>query len=186
MAFLILNWNRLEGVIHKSWGIIIIIIINFLVPINSPGVDSASNRNECQLILCKITLSDSDLRFRTFCHQVSVLFRANSYTDWLLLWIMHLINTFYKGTLDSSVGIATMLRAGQPGFRIPAGQDFSLRHSVEIGSGSHPASYQMYTGGTFSGVKRPGREAEHHLVPRTRMEELYLHSHIRLLGVVLN
>jgi hypothetical protein len=37
-------------------------------------------------------------------------------------------------------------------------------------------------------VKRLGREADHqlHLVPRSRMLELYLDSPIRLHGVVLN
>lgn len=41
---------------------------------------------------------------------------------------MHLINTitFDKGTWDSLVGIATMLRAGRPGFRNPAGSRSAL------------------------------------------------------------
>jgi hypothetical protein len=31
---------------------------------------------------------------------------------------------------------------------------------LQIGSGAHPASYPMATGGSFPGVKRPGREAD--------------------------
>jgi hypothetical protein len=43
------------------------------------------------------------------------------------------------------------LRAG---VRILAGsRDFSLLHGVEIGSGPHPASYPMGTGGSFPEVK---------------------------------
>jgi hypothetical protein len=45
-----------------------------------------------------------------------------------------------------------------------------------------------YKGGLSQVVKRPEREADHlpHLVPRSRMVELYLHSSIHLYAVVLN
>jgi hypothetical protein len=56
---------------------------------------------------------------------------------------------------------------------ICAVQDFSLPHSVQTGSGAHPISYPM-------------GEADLHLVPRSRMVELYLHSPICLHGIVLN
>jgi hypothetical protein len=39
---------------------------------------------------------------------------------------------------------------------------------VKTGPGGHPASYTMGTG-SFSGVKRPGRGADHLLAPRSRM-----------------
>jgi hypothetical protein len=38
---------------------------------------------------------------------------------------------------------------------------FSLLHVVQMGSGTHPASYQTGTAGDCPGVKRPGREADH-------------------------
>jgi hypothetical protein len=45
--------------------------------------------------------------------------------------------------------------------RFSAGaRDVSLLSSVQTGSGAHPASYPMDTGGSFPGVKRPMREAE--------------------------
>jgi hypothetical protein len=48
------------------------------------------------------------------------------------------------------------------GVRIPAGEtDFSLFHNVQIGSGAHPESYLMDTEGSFPGLKRLGREADH-------------------------
>jgi hypothetical protein len=45
--------------------------------------------------------------------------------------------------------------------RFPAVQDLSLLHVVQTGSGTHPASNPMGTGGSFPGVKRPGREVDH-------------------------
>jgi hypothetical protein len=41
-------------------------------------------------------------------------------------------------------------------------EDFSSSPCVQTGSGAHPASYQMGTGGSFPGSKaRPGRDADH-------------------------
>jgi hypothetical protein len=50
------------------------------------------------------------------------------------------------------------LRAGRSGDRIPVGARFSA--SVQNGPGAHPASCTMGTG-SFQGVKRPGRGADH-------------------------
>jgi hypothetical protein len=41
------------------------------------------------------------------------------------------------------------------------GQEFSLIHVIQTGSGAHPASYPMGTGALPPGVKRPKREADH-------------------------
>jgi hypothetical protein len=48
-------------------------------------------------------------------------------------------------------GIATGWTAG----------GFSQLHSVQTGSGGHPISYLMGTGGSFPGINRPGRETDH-------------------------
>jgi hypothetical protein len=40
-------------------------------------------------------------------------------------------------------------------------QKFLLLHIVQTGSGVHPTSYKMGTGGSFPGVKLQGREADH-------------------------
>jgi hypothetical protein len=57
------------------------------------------------------------------------------------------------------------------GVRSPAGaRDFSSILCVQSGSGAHPASCTMGTGGSFPGGKeRPGRDAYHspHLVLRS-------------------
>jgi hypothetical protein len=49
------------------------------------------------------------------------------------------------------------------GVRSPAGaKDFSYSLFVQIGSGAHPASCTMGSGGNFPGAKaRPGRDADH-------------------------
>jgi hypothetical protein len=49
------------------------------------------------------------------------------------------------------------------GVRFPAGaKDFSSNLCVQTGSGAHPASCPMGTGGPFHGGKaRPGRDADH-------------------------
>jgi hypothetical protein len=44
------------------------------------------------------------------------------------------------------------LRTGWPGFNSRQGQDFSLLHNVQTGSGAHPASYPMGAGGSFRGI----------------------------------
>jgi hypothetical protein len=60
---------------------------------------------------------------------------------------------------DSSVGIALGYGLDDRGSRVrfsaEAG-DFSLHHSVQIGSGAHPASYPMGTRGSFPGGKAAG------------------------------
>jgi hypothetical protein len=46
--------------------------------------------------------------------------------------------------------------------RFPAGAgNFSLHHRVQNGSGAHPASYSVPTGGFSLVIKGPGREADH-------------------------
>jgi hypothetical protein len=57
---------------------------------------------------------------------------------------------------DSSVGIATDYRLDDRG-SIPGGAgNFFLRHRVQSGSGAHPTSYPMGTGGFFPGGKVAG------------------------------
>jgi hypothetical protein len=66
------------------------------------------------------------------------------------------------------------------GVRFPAGAgNFSHRYRVQTDSGAHPVSYPMGTRGSFPGVKRLEREADHS--PQSSAEvkecvELYPHS----------
>jgi len=77
---------------------------------------------------------------------------------------------------DSSVGIAYSLRARRSGDRITLGARFSA--PVQTGPGTNPAFYTMSTG-SFPGVKRPGRGADHASASSTEVKErveLYLYS----------
>jgi hypothetical protein len=64
------------------------------------------------------------------------------------------------GLDDRAIGVRSPARA----------KDFSSILCVQTGSGAHPASCTMGTGGPFSGGKaQPGPDADHspHLVPRS-------------------
>jgi hypothetical protein len=58
---------------------------------------------------------------------------------------------FYSKTIIDFRGGARIAQSGwMTGVRFPTGErDFSLLHSVQTGSGAHPASYPMGTGGYF-------------------------------------
>jgi hypothetical protein len=73
----------------------------------------------------------------------------------------------------------------------PAGAgDVSLFHNARSGSGAHLASCTMGTGGGGCSAGESSRGLKLatllHLMPRLRMVDVYLHSPIRLLGLVLN
>jgi hypothetical protein len=74
----------------------------------------------------------------------------------------------------SSVGIALDYGLDDRGSRVlfPAGAgNFSLHHRFQNGSGAHPASYPMGIRGSFPGVKRPVREADHSLLSSAEVTE---------------
>jgi hypothetical protein len=76
----------------------------------------------------------------------------------------------------SSVGIATGY-GWTVGVLSPAVARYSsLLRSVQTTSWAHPAFYPMGTEGSSPRPKRLGGEAQLHLVPRSKMVELYLHS----------
>jgi hypothetical protein len=60
--------------------------------------------------------------------------------------------------------------AGRLGFDSRQGQKFALRHIVQIGSGAHPASYPMGTGGFFPGGKAIGVKLTAHFQLGTRLK----------------
>ena len=74
---------------------------------------------------------------------------------------------------DSSVGIETHYRLQD---RIAVGARFSAR--VQTCPGAHPASYTMGAG-SFPGVRRPGRGADHsslYIAEVKERVELYLYT----------
>jgi hypothetical protein len=86
-------------------------------------------------------------------------------------------NTFKSR--DSSVGIELGYRLYYWSFQSPQGWEFFLHHRVQGGFGAHPDFCPMGSRGSFPGVKRPGREADHsppHIAEVKKCVELYLHS----------
>jgi hypothetical protein len=65
------------------------------------------------------------------------------------------------------------------------GQEFSFLHVVQTGSGIHPTSYPMGTGGSFPGVKRPGREADHSPT-NAQVKKMWIYTSTPLHGIVVN
>jgi hypothetical protein len=111
---------------------------------------------------------------------------------WNLVKHRDFIFTFNIMSRDRSVCIATGYELDDQmigvRFSVKAG-NFSLRHCVQTGSGAHPVSYPVSTGGSFPGVKRSGCEAGHSSPSTAEVKEcveLYLRSSIRLHGVVLS
>jgi hypothetical protein len=96
------------------------------------------------------------------------------------------------GSCDSSVGIALGygLDDWSSRVRFPAGAgNFSLHHRVQNSSGAHTASYPMGTRGSFPGVKRLGREADHSSPSNAEVKNEWSYTStppIRLHGVVLS
>jgi hypothetical protein len=74
-------------------------------------------------------------------------------------WLSFGIHTLYHKSHDSSVGIVLGYglddRDSRVQFLAGAG-NFSLHYRVQNGTGAHPASYLLGTGGYFPGDKAPG------------------------------
>jgi hypothetical protein len=55
---------------------------------------------------------------------------------------------------------------------------FSVGHlleTVQTGSGVHPTSYKIGTGGSFPGVKRQGREANHSPPTSAEVKKMWIY-----------
>jgi hypothetical protein len=91
---------------------------------------------------------------------------------------------------QSVVGIATGygLDDRGVGVRVTVRSRIFTSPIVQTGSGVHPTSYMMGTGGSFPGVKRPGREAGHSPPSNAEVKKMWIYTsiHPRLHGVVLN
>jgi hypothetical protein len=56
------------------------------------------------------------------------------------------------------------------------GQEYFLLHVVQTGSGVHPTSSPMGTGGSFPGVKRPAREADHSPPASIEVKKMWIYT----------
>jgi hypothetical protein len=60
------------------------------------------------------------------------------------------------------------------GVRVPVESRIFSSPRRPTGSGAHPSSYPLGTEGSFPGVKRPGREAEHSPQTCTEVEKMWI------------
>jgi hypothetical protein len=72
-------------------------------------------------------------------------------------------------SMESSVGIATRLRAGRPWFDSRQTRDFTILHNFDTGSKAH-AAYPTGTGSNFLVVKRPRSEADYSPPPSAEVK----------------
>jgi hypothetical protein len=83
-----------------------------------------------------------------------------------------------------TVSMVSVYRLHDRGSILSRGKDFSSRLCVHTGSGAHPASCIMVTGGPFPGLK-PGRgvtlTTHSDLVPRSKISRSYTSSHTKRL-----
>jgi hypothetical protein len=56
------------------------------------------------------------------------------------------------------------------------GEVTNFIHVVETDSVTHPTSYTMGTGGSFLGVKRPGREADHSPRASAEVKQMWIYT----------
>jgi hypothetical protein len=70
------------------------------------------------------------------------------------------------------------LQAGRPIDQSSGpGRVKNFLHCVQTGSGAHPASYPMGTGGSFPGVKRQGREADHSPPTSAEVKKMWIYTY---------
>jgi hypothetical protein len=84
-----------------------------------------------------------------------------------LISIKDFLKAFPSG-FHTKIVLATLCMTEGSEFESRYDQECSLLHVVQTGYGVHPISYPMGTAGSFPGVKRPGREADH--LPPTSAE----------------
>jgi hypothetical protein len=76
---------------------------------------------------------------------------------------------------DSVVGYG--LEDGGVAVRVSVGSRIFFFNVVQTGSGVHPTSYSMGTGGAISpGVKRPGREADHSPPANAEVKKMWIYT----------
>jgi hypothetical protein len=79
---------------------------------------------------------------------------------------------------DSVVGIVTGygLDNRGVGVQVPVGSRIFSSPCRPDRSGVHPTSYPMGTGGSFPGVKRPGREADHSTPVSAEVKKMWIYT----------
>jgi hypothetical protein len=91
------------------------------------------------------------------------------------------VKLWVVGVRDSVVGIATGYGLDDSGRSSSPGKVKNFLRVIQTGSGAHPVSHPMGTGGIAA-----GREVDHSPPTSAEVKKMWIHSPIRLYGVVLN
>jgi hypothetical protein len=95
----------------------------------------------------------------------------------LCIQVLWMLLSYLLRSRDSGVGIATDYGLDDgAGVRVPVKSNFSLLEVVQTDCKPHPAFYPKGSGGSFSGVKRPGREADHSTVTSAEVKRAWLYT----------
>jgi hypothetical protein len=124
-----------------------------------------------QTILCWVQ-SAVQIRYSIYVH-----FFGRNLKLYTLSRVLMIIAGVWTGNLSTyKWRLATGWTTERSGFESRKGQEFSLLHVVQTGSGFHPTSYTMGPGGSFSGVKRPGREADHSPPTSAEVKKMWIYT----------
>jgi hypothetical protein len=144
-------------------------------------------------VVTSCSLIDLNRRFGGICclhlqggkNKQSMVNGSRYYTKYFLTLLTHFQ---WIRSRDSSVGIATGYRPDGLDSIPGIGKSFFPLHSIQTGSGAHPVSNPIGTGGCFAGGKAAWAWHNTHLHPvsTSRMVGLYLHSPICVQGIVRN
>jgi hypothetical protein len=89
-----------------------------------------------------------------------------------------LINPFPKGARIAQLVQQMAMRwtTEAPKFESWKGQEYSLLHIVQTGSGFHSTPYRMGTGSLSLGVKQQGREADHSPPTSAKVKTMWIYT----------
>jgi hypothetical protein len=93
------------------------------------------------------------------------------------VWYFNFTTKKHKGAgiAQSVYRLATVWTTEGSEFKSWYGQEFSLVHVVQTGSGAHPVSYPMSPGGSFPEEKRQGREADHSPPTSVEVKKMWIY-----------
>jgi hypothetical protein len=131
--------------------------------------------------ICRLTSAEIFLSFFSSLSEVSF---PNSFVSKIVIFFIQNVVEFHTKKFSiHSLGYGMNDRRFESRQRLGI---FFLPHSVQSGSGVHPASYPMGTRDSFPGVNRTGCEPYHSPTSSAKIKNAWSYTSIPLRGVVLS
>jgi hypothetical protein len=86
------------------------------------------------------------------------------------------LNKEHPSPINFKIATGYRLEDRGVGIRVPVRSRIFTSHVVQTGSLVHSTSYTMGTAGSFPGVKRPGREADHSPPTSTEVKTMWIYT----------